>query len=336
MGEVDVLPEFDRWVEVQPVDRTKFDLTWRPDPREPAYIYIWGNKWIPGELKSTIEYHCLGATEKKYMGEADVTPISENWKITQAVTDFDFTWRPDPREPDYIYGWGNKWISGDLMPTVEYYCSGATEKKYMGEVDVAPEWDKYQILIPIDKTSFDFSWRPDPREPAFIYVWGNQSNSAEKEPTIEYHCEGAIERKYITDTFVKTLPVVENWKILIPVDNFDFSWRPDPHSPPFIYVFGNQWHDATTEPTLEYHVDGAKDKKFVTDIIANAIRTQEHWKTLIPVESFDYSWRPNPHSNPYIYVFGNQWHDSIKEPTIEYHVPGATDKKYIDENHATV
>ena len=336
MGNVDILPEFDKWVEVQPVDRTKFDLTWRPDPREPAYIYVWGNKWIPGELRSTIEYHCLGAIEKKYMGEAEVMPISENWKINQSVDNFDFTWRPDPREPDYIYVWGNKWISGELMPTVEYYCSGATEKKYMGEVDVAPEWDKYQILIPVDKTSFDFSWRPDPREPAYIYVWGNQSNNAEKEPTIEYHCEGAIERKYITDTFVKTLPVVENWKILIPVDNFDFSWRPDPHSPPFIYVFGNQWHDATTEPTLEYHVDGAKDKKFVTDIIANATRTQEHWKTLIPVESFDYSWRPNPHSNPYIYVFGNQWHDSIKEPTIEYHVPGATDKKYIDEIHATV
>jgi len=336
MGNVDALPEFDKWVEVQPVDKTKFDLTWRPDPREPAYIYVWGNKWIPGELRSTIEYHCLGAIEKKYMGEAEVMPINENWKINQSVDNFDFTWRPDPREPDYIYVWGNKWISGELMPTVEYYCSGATEKKYMGEVDVAPEWDKYQILIPVDKTSFDFTWRPDPREPAFIYVWGNQSNSAEKEPTIEYHCEGAIERKYITDTFVKTLPVVENWKILIPVDNFDFSWRPDPHSPPFIYVFGNQWHDATTEPTLEYHVDGAKDKKFVTDIIANAIRTQEHWKTLIPVESFDYSWRPNPHSNPYIYVFGNQWHDSIKEPTIEYHVLGATDKKYIDDIHAIV
>ena len=56
MGElVEVLPEFHRWQEIQSVDRNKFDLTWRPDPREPAYIYVWGNKHIPGELKSTID-----------------------------------------------------------------------------------------------------------------------------------------------------------------------------------------------------------------------------------------------------------------------------------------
>jgi len=331
-----VVPEVERWNELQHIDKTQFDLTWRPDPREPAYIYVWGNKHIAAELKSTIEYHCPGAIEKKYMKEdADVLPISERWKIIQEVDNFDFTWRPDPREPDYIYVWGNKHIAGELKSTLEYHCDNATERKYIGNVNVAPEWDRYQILIPVDKSSFDFTWRPDPREPPFIYVWGNQSNSAEKEPTVEYHCEGATERKYINDIGVKTLPVVENWKILIPVDNFDFSWRPDPNSPPYIYIFGNQWHDATTEPTLEYHVEGAKDKKYVTDIIANVSKTQEHWKTLIPVESFDYSWRPNPHSSPYIYVFGNQWHDAVIEPTVEYHQPGATDKKYIVDIVAT-
>jgi hypothetical protein len=336
MGNVEVLPEFDRWREIQPVDRTTFDLTWRPDPREPAYIYVWGNKHIAAELKSTIEYHCPGATEKKYMKEdADVLPISERWKIIQDVDNFDFTWRPDPREPDYIYVWGNKHIAGELKPTLEYHCENATERKYVGNVDVVPEWDRYQILIPVDKSSFDFTWRPDPREPAYIYVWGNQSNMAEQEPTIEYHCLGATERKYINDSVAKTLPIEANWKQLLPIESFDYSWRPDPNSPPYIYIFGNQWHDAMTEPTLEYHVEGAKDKKYVTDTIANASKTQEHWKTLIPVESFDYSWRPNPHSSPYIYVFGNQWNDAVIEPTVEYHQPGATDKKYITDVLAT-
>ena len=327
---VEVLPEFDKWNIVQQIEN--FDFTWRPDPREPAYIYVWGNKWIQGDLKSTLEYHCDGATEFKYMKELlDVAPIHDQWNIIQKVENFDFSWRPDPREPAYIYVWGNKHITGELKPTLEFHCEGATEQKYMGNVDVAPEWDRYQILIPVDKTSFDFTWRPDPREPAFIYVWGNQSNSAEKEPTIEYHCPAATERKYMDDKVAKTLPMVENWKILIPVDNFDFSWRPDPDSPPYIYVFGNQWHDAMTEPTLEYHVTGATEKKYITDIIPNVTKTQEYWKTLIPVDSFDYSWRPNPHSTPYIYVFGNQWHDSVTEPTIEYHIPGATDKKYVND-----
>jgi hypothetical protein len=331
IGEVEVLPEFDRWKEIQPIDKTKFDFTWRPDPREPAYIYTWGNKYIGAEIKPTLEYHYPNATERKYMGYVEVLPEFDKWNIVQEVENFDYSWRPDPREPDYIYVWGNKHIPGELKPTLEYHCIGATERKFIGEVDVSPEWDRYQILIPVDKTSFDFTWRPDPREPAYIYVWGNQSNSAVKEPTIEYHTLGATERKYMEDKVVKTLPVIENWKILIPVENFDFSWRPDPDSPPYIYVFGNQWHDAMTEPTLEYYVENATEKKYVTDTVANVTKTQEYWKTLITVESFDYSWRPNPHSTPYIYVFGNQWHDSITEPTIEYHCPGATDKKYITD-----
>jgi hypothetical protein len=334
---ITVLPDYKNWTETQPVNRTKFDFSWRPNPSSPPYIYVWGNKYIPAELKPTLTYTVPGAIEYKYFQEPiEVLPETDRWNILQEPDNFDFTWRPDPREPAYIYVWGNKHISGELKSTIEYHCPNGTERKYVGNIDVKPEWDRYQVLIPVDKTSFDFTWRPDPREPAYIYVWGNQSNSAEKEPTIEYHCEGATERKYITDTFVKTLPVVENWKILIPVDNFDYSWRPDPHSPPYIYVFGNQWHDATTEPTLEYHVESATERKFITDVIPNVTRTQENWQTLIPVESFDYSWRPNPHSAPYIYVFGNQWHDSIKEPTIEYYVPGATTKKYVDDIHAMV
>jgi hypothetical protein len=112
-------------------------------------------------------------------------------------------------------------------------------------------------LIPVDKTSFDFTWRPDPREPAFIYVWGNQFNNSVIEPTIEYHCDGATERKYMNDKVAKTLPMVENWKILVPVDDFDFSWRPDPSSKAAIYEWGLDGPvytvpDATETINIEY------------------------------------------------------------------------------------
>ena len=346
----------DHWVELDLIDTSIFDFSWHPDPSEPPYIYRWGTKHFPVEMYPVLEYRVPGASDIKYMGivieltsSDDVTqktigtleliPQWDRWKIFAEVdkSKFDFSWRPDPREPAFIYVWGNKYEPAELKPTLEYHCEGATERKYMNEpVEVLPEWDRWNITIPVDQTSFDFSWRPDPREPAFIYVWGNQSNDARNEPTVEYHCVGATERKYMSDAVAKTLPVVENWKILIPVEDFDFSWRPDPHSIPYIYVFGNQWHDATTEPTLEYHVEGAVDRKFITDIIPYATKTQENWKTLISVEAFDYSWRPNPHSSPYIYVFGNQWHDSVTEPTVEYHVPGATDRKYVSDISATV
>ena len=325
---LDVLPETEKWNIVQDVDN--FDMSWRPDPREPAFIYVWGNKWIPGESEPTLEYHCEGATDRKYMGEVSVSVQKDRWNIVTPIdeTKFDLSWRPDPREPAYIYVWGNKYVPGEVKPTLEYYTPGATEKKYVGDVDVLPEWEKYKILIPIDKSTFDFTWRPDPREPAFIYVWGNEYNSAEKEPTIEYYCEGATERKYMHDRVVKPLPISENWKILIPIEDFDFSWRPDPHSPPYIYVFGNQWYNAVTDPTLEYHVPGATDKKYM-DIVARVASDPSKWKQLIPVEKFDYSWRPDPNSPPYIYVFGNKWNDSTTEPSLEYHVDGAVDYKYM-------
>ena len=338
MGDAAVLPQWNNYVVHEPIHNLSFDFTWMPDPREPAYIYVWGNKHVPAELKPTVEYHVPGATERKYMKDiVEVLPEFDKWKETQLVDreKFDMSWRPDPREPAYIYVWGNKHIPAELVPTVEYYCPGATERKYMGNAEVLPQWDQYKIIVPLDKTTFDFTWRPDPRDPAYIYTWGNQSNSAELEPTLEYHCLGATERKYMSYTSIKTTPVIENWKILIPVETFDFSWRPDPTSPPYIYVFGNQWHSSETEPTVEYHVAGATERKYTT-VIAQASKTQEHWKTLIPVESFDYSWRPNPHSSPFIYVFGNQWNEGVIEPTVEYHTPGATDRKYITDVIALV
>ena len=125
-------------LEIQQVDKSKFDMSWRSDPNDPPYIYIWGNKHIPGEIQSTLEYHTPGATEKKYMSELVPVLPDSNWVETQQVdkTKFDMTWRPDPREPAFIYVWGNKWIASEVQSTLEYHTPGATDKKYMGPLEV--------------------------------------------------------------------------------------------------------------------------------------------------------------------------------------------------------
>ena len=153
------------------------------------------------------------------------------------------------------------------------------------------------------------------------------------EPTLEYHVDNATDKKFVTDIVLIVAKTQENWKTLIPVASFDYSWRPNPHSMPYIYVFGNQWHNGITEPTVEYHTPGATDRKYITEHIAlvKATTTEKYWNRLIPIESFDYSWRPDPNSPPYIYVFGNKWNDAATEPSIEYHVDGATDFKYMHE-----
>ena len=346
-NDVEVLPELDKWNVIQRVNLKKFDLTWRPNPTEEPYIYAWStpSKWEANGITVAIEYIVPGATEYKYMDdvvelievitevdediETDLSTISENYKVLQKVRNFDFTWRPDPREPDYIYVWGNKYIPAELQATLEYHVPGATERKYMGNVDVVPEWDKWNIIIPVDKSSFDFKWRPDPREPAYIYVWGNKYNEAEREPTIEYHCPGATERKYMDDVVAITLPDMDKWTTLLPVDEFDYSWRPDPKSPPYIYVFGNKWNDGATEPTVEYVVDGATDIKYVNDIVATPKPELQYWKISNndDLDTFDFSWRPNPHSPPQTY----QWADNGPR----YTMPDATEVVFMERTVET-
>ena len=334
--DVEVLPELDKWNVIQKVNLKKFDLTWRPNPTSPPYIYAWStpSKWETNGITIAIEYVVPNATEYKYMDdvvelldvpvedveevELDLTTVPENYKVLQKVKNFDFSWRPDPREPDYIYVWGNKYIPAELQSTLEYYVPNATERKYMGNVDVYPEWDRWNIIIPVDKSSFDFSWRPDPREPAYIYVWGNKYNEAEREPTVEYHVPGATQRKYMNDRVATTLPDMTKWNEIVPVESFDYSWRPDPKSPPYIYVFGNKWNDATTEPTLEYMVEGATDRKYINDIVATPKPELHYWQISNndDLETFDFSWRPNPHSPAQVY----QWADNGPR----YTMPDAT------------
>jgi len=339
---VEILPDMKRWVEILPINKSRFDFTWRPDPREPAYIYVWGNKFNPVELESALEYHCPGATEVKYMTEVvEILPDEKRWVENQSVdkTKFDFTWRPDPREPAYIYVWGNKFNPVEIDPVLEYHCRGATEVKYMTEVvEILPDEKRWKEILPVDHAAFDFSWRPDPREPAYIYVWGNKFNPVQLEPALEYHCRGATEVKYMTEV-VEILPDMKRWVEILPVDHaaFDFSWRPDPREPAYIYVWGNKFNPVELESTLEYHCPGATEVKYMTEVV-EILPDEKRWVEILPINKsrFDFTWRPDPREPAYIYVWGNQWNSAVIEPTVEYHMPGSIDRKYVDDSIAIV
>jgi len=339
---VELVPNYDCIKECQQINKNKFDISWRPDPREPAYIYVWGNKFIPGELKSTFEYHVPGATQIKYMKQqVEVLSEIDRWKIIQPIdqTKFDLSWRPDPREPAYIYVWGNEYIAGELLSTIEYHCEGATEIKYMEEkVKVLPEKNRWKFLQKVDTNFFDLSWRPDPREPPFIYVWGNEYYDAAVDPALEYHCPGATQRKYM-DKKVKLLPDMKNYKMLsnILLSSFDFAWHPDPTEPPYIYVWGNEYYDASVDPALEYHVSGATERKYM-DKKVKILPDMKNFKILDSIyeSSFDFAWHPDPTEPPYIYVFGCELYPPTIKPVIEYHTPNATQYKYVDNVFAKI
>jgi hypothetical protein len=313
-----------------------FDYSWHPDENEPPFIWVFGGQHCSSIEFPVLEYHVTGATDRKYVTDlvATILPYDKNWQILVEGATIDQSWHPSPYEPPYIYVWGNKWNSAEIEPTIEYHVPGATDRKYMNDMiaTLPITEDNWRILI--EGAIIDQTWRPNPYDPPYIYVWGNKWNDASLEPTVEYHVPGATDRKYVTDMIADLIPNKTNWHILIEGASFDYTWRPNPYDPPYIYVWGNKWNDVILEPTVEYHVPGATDRKYITDMIADLSPIGENWHILIEGASFDQTWRPNPTEHPLIYIWGNKWNDANTEPTIAYHVPGAIEKRFMNDSFA--
>jgi hypothetical protein len=317
---ISVLPEWERWVEVQEVNKTKFDFSWRPDPREPAYIYTWGNKYIEANLIPTLEYHCEGATERKYMSnDVEVMPEWHKWEILHPINKktFDFTWRPDPREPNLNYVFGNEQYDSTKMPTIIYKMESATDEKHMPSVaKLLPHPNKFEHLE--DSYGIDYSWVPDPTSPPYIYVWGNQWNKPEDKISIQYVVEGATEYKYMEERATRR-PCKDYWVLpsYINTNGFDFSWEPSPADPPYIYQFGTQWQ-KTGGP--RYVVEGATEVKYIDIQTVKRLPNKEHWEFISDavIADFDYSWHPDETDEAFIYVFGNNQYPAEIMPTLQY------------------
>ena len=322
------------WRMFEDIDDSEWDWTWQPNPRDPPYIYAFGNQWNPPEYKVSIQYEVEGATEIKYMDQRTRRlPQPQLFVHNLAVSEFDYSWEPNPFDPPMMYVFGNQWNSAVLEPTIVYNVGG-TETKYVDNIiaKVAQDMSVWELLDDIEE--FDYSWRPDPTDPPYIYVFGNQWLTPEQRPALRYCVANATEIKYMDHPRAKRRGDHTRFVQHYPV-TFDWSWEPEPGSPPYNYVFGNQYYSAEVMPTVEYRMSTATERKYL-DIPAQLLPNRsDHWHALVDCE-WDYTWRPEPGSPPYIYVFGNQWWSSEKMPTVEYHMPGATERKYMSAPSANL
>jgi hypothetical protein len=98
-------------------------------------------------------------------------------------------------------------------------------------------------------------------------------------------------------------------------------------------VFGNQWWSAVKQPTVEYTVPGATERKYMTFPRAELPPDMTYW--LIPegvdTAEFDFSWVPDPNDPPYRYQFATQ-HQRTGGP--EYVKFCAAPVKYSDQIRA--
>ena len=176
-----------------------------------------------------------------------------------------------------------------------------------------------------DYSDFDFDYEPVPWQSEYTHVWPSQHHAysgtylVPATGEIKYHFHNRIIPNQSRPDCFNMLTDAE----------FDCTWAPHPHDPPYIYVFGNQWYPANIMPTVEYSVPGAVDRKYM-DIPRAVLPSKPGvpWHVLVDCE-WDHSWVPDPGDPPLIYVFGNQWWPAEKMPTVEYHVPGATQRKYM-------
>jgi hypothetical protein len=151
-------------------------------------------------------------------------------------------------------------------------------------------------------------------------VFGNQWNRAVIEPTVIYAVPGAVETKYIDRIKATVAAAPDNFELLDDIEDFDYSWRPNPKDPPYIYVFGNQWLSPEQRPALQYRVAGAVHIKYMNHPKAQRKSNPDKFLKHYNCE-FDWSWEPDPGDPALIYVFGNQWWSAEIMPTVEYHTP---------------
>jgi len=312
-------------------DYTNFDFDYIPPPWESDHLHTWPTQWHQfggAYLANKDTVH-----KKNYNFKLTVVkllPNKENWIIPDNIDSdaFDWSWKPHPMDPPYLYHFGTQWQrSGGPI----FKKSGATVIKYVTDSRARslPSQKFWKCIHEIK--DFDFSWHPDPTDPPYIYVFGNQWYGPEQMPTVEYHVPGATERKYLYEPQA-ALPVThDNWIVNsdVPVE-FDFSWCPDPHDPPYIYQFGNQWYPAEEMPTVEYRMPGATEIKYVDSLQAKMLPAMDRWN--IPEEidatNIDFSWVPHPKDDPYIHHFGSEYQISTG---LTYTVPGATEPKFEGE-----
>ena len=321
------LPIAGNWYIPDNIDVSSVDTRWCPDPMDPPYVYHFPSQH---QSASGVTYTVDGATDIKLCDAFTVDALNMHsaFKVHIQVQQFDWSWHPNPLDPPMIYVFGNQWNPATLEDTITYTVNGATERKYMDEIAIAaPCFDKWEIFDEI--VEFDYSWRPNPTEPPYTYIFGNQWLTPEQRPALRYHVDGATEIKYMEEPKAKRKSDWKKFKTHV-ICEFDYSWEPDPGSPPYNYVFGNQWHTPEIMPTVEYHMQGATETKFIHEPFAKIHENRDgRWHKHVDCE-WDFSWVPDPGDPAFIYVFGNQWHDAEIMPTVEYHVDGATERKFMD------
>jgi len=177
-------------------------------------------------------------------------------------TGFDFEFRSVPWEEQHIHTWANQWQQDGGTYFANKYTIQDGIHNFHSDTYAhrLPNLDYWQYND-CDPTSIDPRWAPDPLDPPYIYQfpvkWGREQVDGP-----QYCVPGATEVKYLYDFTAEFIPQMELWTVPeeINANDIDFTWRPDPTHPPYIYHFSSEFQVSSG---LTYSVPGATDIKFM-------------------------------------------------------------------------
>ena len=307
-------------------DYSQFDFDWVPDKWEEHQFHIFNDFWCRNSGTYFVNKYCADMPEFNYNNKQKVRriPTNENWHVPLDIdiNQVPFDWHPDPMAHPYIYHFPTKY---QRSSGVTYTVPGATQIKFLTGVQVKCNESKMHWTIPddVDKNTIDFTWRPDSMERGYVYHFPTKYQRASG---VTYAEPGATGIKFCDDFIVKHTINTNNWIIPDNVQNPDLTWRPNPIDPPYIYKFASPW---ARDSGLEYHVPGATEVKYVSDInvsfnaealpryyIETTVEDliKEHQGEVfwalnkeMDYDSFDFSWHPDNSQRHYLHIFGSQW-----------------------------
>lgn len=178
-------------------------------------------------------------------------------------------------------------------------------------------------------STFDFTWEPPVWESEQTHIFQCVSQFEKYEiRLVPKHAAQQVDHWY-DPQYVEHRGNPDCWEKCVEC-TLPENWQPNPFEPPFIYVFGNQWHSPEVMPTAKYTVPAATETKYVHDVLATLPANKEHWSVPEEVDeaTIDFSWVPDPGSPPYIYHFGTEHQMSVG---LTYTVPGATEIRFEGE-----
>ena len=188
------------WIVTYLADYSKWDWLWEPVPWESNQRHAWSSQWQKDS--GTYLVPRSGYSDTHYHTSPIITRLEnmEPWTMSNQINAWDYSWHPDPTEPPMIYQFGTQHqATGGPVYTVP----GTSTVKYVQQpraikTSVDAHWIKPDN---IDSESFDWTWHPDIRDPAYVYQFGTQH---QRTGGPQYVMPGATETKFVDQIRVRT------------------------------------------------------------------------------------------------------------------------------------